>query len=182
MPSDHSFIRLLIARRGVGYTCHLEVDDSATAEDSIYGPENAGPATHMLSCSPRDAVGEVVGALEEFCHSVVKSSEFSSLRLGDVKLFTRMRRWRRNLGLPVVSIGLVILPFGAAARLVCSSGLEGLHTLDVPKLESRTSTSSFSVHVSGHDRGLNPRQTYVWSCSSVVVLSGALESLESRSC
>ena len=88
MPSDHSVIRLLIARRSVGYTCHLEVDDSATAEDSIYGPENAGPATHMLSCSPRDAVGEVVGALEEFCHSVVKSSEFSSLRLGDVKLFT----------------------------------------------------------------------------------------------
>ena len=98
-----------------------------------------------------------------------------------------MRRWRRNLELPciqpVVSIGLLILRFGAAiARLVCSSGLEGLHTLDVPKLESRTSTSSFSVHVSGHDRGLNPRQTYVWSCSSVVVLSGALESLESRSC
>ena len=41
----------------------------------------------MLSCSPRDAVGEVVGALDEFC-CLVKSSEFSFFGV-------RFRGWRR---------------------------------------------------------------------------------------
>lgn len=49
-------------------TCPRDGLQGSAYVDSIYGPENAGPATHMLSCSPRDAVGEVVGALDEFCH------------------------------------------------------------------------------------------------------------------
>ncbi|CAE7947085.1 unnamed protein product [Symbiodinium sp. KB8] len=49
-------------------TCPRDGLQGSAIVDSMYGPENAGPATRMLSCSPRDAVGEAVVATEEFCH------------------------------------------------------------------------------------------------------------------